>query len=326
MINKSLQEIKQALKGAKTAVIASHIDPDGDSIGSALALAMILEKLGIRTTVYSQDGLPKVYHFLPQADKVTNQLPAGSHYDLAIAVDCSVLNRLGPKIEFSKIAKLTMNIDHHPDNSYYAAINFVKAASSVAELIYNLSVFLEFKLNKDMATCLYVAMMTDTGCFRYENTTAETLSIAADFLKAGVKPHEMTTRIYENKSVASLRIAAYAMSRLEFSKDYRVAWTMITNQMMKDVGGKHEDVIGIVDCIRSVEKVEVAILFKEDKGKIKINFRAKNKANVSKIAKHFGGGGHNKAAGAIMTGDIAAIKDQVVAEVIKSLKTISPKR
>jgi len=319
MKKQALKEIKQAIKKAKTAIIAAHIDPDADAIGSSLAMAMLLKKLKVKSIIYSQNGIPKIYQFLPWTEKVLTRIPAKLHFDLAIILDSSVIERVGDKIDLKKMAKKIINIDHHPDNKRFGDINFVGQVSSAAEQIFKLAKYLKIKIDRDMAENLYVAMITDTGNFRYENTKASTFKMAAELFQTGIDPHDITTRIYDNKSIASVKLSALAMEKLEFADDKKVAWTSVTEEMMQKVDAKGEDLIGLVDQIRAISGVEVAILFREDKGKIKVNFRAKSDINVSVIANRLGGGGHHKAAGVIMEGSLLNAREKVLAETLKYL-------
>ncbi|OGC21696.1 hypothetical protein A2291_08190 [candidate division WOR-1 bacterium RIFOXYB2_FULL_42_35] len=321
MTNKKLFEtIKKNLKKADNAIVAVHVDPDGDTIGSALTMAMVLESFGVATTIYSEDGIPEIYHFLPLAEKVVNKIAYKVHFDLAIALDASDISRVGEKINLREVASFLINIDHHPDNTNYADINYVEKRSSTAECLYQLCKYLKIKINKEMAACLYTALITDTGNFRYENTSVDTFLMAADLLRAGLNTHEITTNIYDTRSIPSLRIAARALSQMEFSADHKVGWTVITKKMMAETRAKGEDLIGIVDQLRSVKGIEVAILFREEKGKVKLNLRSKHDVNVSTIASLFDGGGHNKAAGAIIEGNVEDVKNRVLTEVLKHVR------
>jgi phosphoesterase RecJ-like protein len=319
-MKKTFSEIKKALKKAKTAIVVSHVDPDGDSIGSMIATAMLLARHGISADLYSQDGVPRIYHFLPCADEVKSTPPNKQHYDLMIAVDASDVKRLGNKIFPREICRVLINIDHHPDNTRYGDINYVEKSSSTAELIYKLAKYLKFKINRPMAECLYVALITDTGNYRYENTSLDTFIMAEDMLRAGVDTHDLTTRIYDTKTVASIRVQAAALSTLKTSPDRKVAWAMVTREMMEKYGAKGEDLVGLVDQIRSIEGVEVAVLFRDEDGKVKVNLRSKDKINVSEVARRFGGGGHIRAAGAVFHDNIENVQKKVVAEVLKYLK------
>ena len=320
MRKKTLLKIKNALRKAKRAAVFAHIDPDGDAIGSALALAMILEKSGIAATIYSEDGVPRIYHFLPWSDRIVRHLPTGSHFDLALTVDSSDISRVGSKVNLREIAPVVINIDHHPDNTGFGDINLVEKISSASELVYELAKYLGIKFDKKIADCLYVALITDTGNFRYESTTVQTFNMAAGLIKAGVAPHEITTRIYDSKTISSIKINSAALSGLEFTPDKKIAWTAVTEEMMQRADAQGEDLIGLVDQIRAINGIEVAILLREENGRIKINFRSKYTVNVSEIARQFGGGGHVKAAGAIIKGPLDKVMEKVVAAAVKYLE------
>ncbi|MEA3493421.1 MAG: bifunctional oligoribonuclease/PAP phosphatase NrnA [Candidatus Margulisiibacteriota bacterium] len=317
-----LATIKKALKGARTALVVSHVDPDGDSIGSMISMAMIMTSMGINTDMYSKDGIPRVYRFLPWMEKVKNELRNDLNYDLLVAVDSSSKNRLGDDVDIREIANKVINIDHHPDNTNYGDMNFVEKCSSAAELVYRLAKYLEVEITEEMAENLYAALITDTGNYRYENTSAATFEMAGDLIKAGVDTHDITTKIYDTKSIASIHMLALALATLETSPDRKAAWITVTQEMMDRIKAKGEDLVGLVDIIRSIEGVEVAIQFREDHNKVKVNLRSKEKVNVSDIAKRFGGGGHIRAAGAIISGNIEDAKEKVIAEVTKYLKAM----
>jgi phosphoesterase RecJ-like protein len=321
-VRETLATLKKALKSARTALVVSHIDPDGDSIGSMICVGMILTGMGINTDLYSQDGVPRIYRFLPGVEKVKNEARADLHYDLLIAVDSSDIKRLGDRFSPKEIANIIINIDHHPDNSKYGNINYVEKSSSTAEMVFKLTKYLKVEVTKPMAENLYVALITDTGNYRYENTSFATFAMAGELLQAGLDTHEITTKIYDTKSIASIRIHALALSTLETSPDRKVAWVCVTQEMMEKVGAKGEDLVGLVDVIRSIEGVEVAILFRQEHDKVKVNFRSKEKVNVSEIAKRFGGGGHIRAAGAILEDTVENVKKKVVPEVLKYMKAL----
>ena len=313
-------DIKRAVKSAKTALVVSHVDPDGDSIGSMLAMGMILNQLGVVSDYYSEDGIPNIYRFLPGADQVRRVPIANRFYDLLFAMDASDIKRLGEKLSPQEISKVIINIDHHPDNTKYGNINYVEKSSSTAELVFKLAKYLKVKINRPMAENLYVALITDTGNYRYENTSIATFAMAGELLKTGLDTHEITTRIYDTKTIASIRIQAAALTNLEISPDRKAAWATVTQEMMDRTDAKGEDLVGLVDQIRSIDGIEVAILFREDNGKVKVNLRSKEKVNVSEIAKRFEGGGHIRAAGAILHGDVESVKNRVISEVLKYLK------
>ena len=223
-----LATLKKALKSARTALVVSHIDPDGDSIGSMICVGMILTGMGINTDLYSQDGVPRIYRFLPGVEKVKNEARSDLHYDLLIAVDSSDIKRLGDRFAPEEIANTIINIDHHPDNSKYGDINYVEKSSSTAEMIFKLAKYLNVQITKPMAENLYVALITDTGNYRYENTSFATFAMAGELLQAGLDTHEITTRIYDTKTIASIRNQAAALTNLEISPGRKVAWATVT--------------------------------------------------------------------------------------------------
>jgi phosphoesterase RecJ-like protein len=320
-MKQAFAKIKERLKNAKSAVVTAHVDPDGDAIGSMLAMGMVLEHLGLHVHYYCADLPPRIYRFLPGADRIRRELPAGSFFDLAVVLDSSDFSRIGDGVDLRQVAKLVINIDHHPDNTMFGDINYVTKASSVAEEVYDLAKYLNVRIDRRIADCLYAAMITDTGNFRYENTSVKTFMIAAELLKAGVNTHEISTRIYDNRSLPAVRIAALALSQLQITPDHKAAWMVVTREMMRQTGAKGEDMTGIVDHLRAIEGVEVAILFREEKdGQIKVNFRSKDRLNVSEIARRFGGGGHLKASGATLEGQTEEAVKRVIAEVEKYLQ------
>ncbi|MFA6430956.1 MAG: bifunctional oligoribonuclease/PAP phosphatase NrnA [Candidatus Margulisiibacteriota bacterium] len=318
----TLNKIKELLKTAKTILVASHVDPDGDSIGSMLAIGLFMEKQGKNATLFSADGVPKVYRFLSGSEKVVKNIPTGKIFDIAFVIDSSDISRIGSNVELRDIAKTIVNIDHHPDNTNFGDINCVKPTSSTAEIIFGCIKEFMPVIDKGIAENLYTAIITDTGNFRYENTSKTTMLIAAELLETGISTHEITSRIYDVKSIPSVKICAMSLLNLKFAAENKIAWTIVDKKMLTDAGARIEDTIGIVDIIRSIDGVEVAILFREENGRVKVNLRSKNKANVSEIAKRFGGGGHHKASGIAMDDSISQAEKLVINEAIKQLSTL----
>jgi bifunctional oligoribonuclease and PAP phosphatase NrnA len=315
-------KINNAFKSARTALIVSHVDPDGDSIGSMISVGMILTGMGVEVDLYSEEGVPRIYRFLPWADKVKKQIQENIKYDLLISVDASDIKRLGNRVSDKGIANQIINIDHHPDNTRYGDINYVRLSSSTAELVFHLIKYLKVPITKEIAENLYVALITDTGNYRYENTSKGTFDMAGELIAAGVDTHAITTKIYDTKTLASIRVLALALSTMETSADKKAAWVCVTQEMMDQVAAKPEDLVGLVDIIRSIDGVEIAVLFRQERDKVKINFRSKEKINVSEIAKRFGGGGHVRASGAVIVDSMENAKNKVVSEIEKYIKAL----
>ena len=312
-------EVIRAIQKAKSVLIVTHTDPDGDAIGSMLAMCLALKGSGRKISMYCRDKVPEIYKFLPQSDKVKHSI-SKVKFDIAIAVDCGGENRVGKGIKLKALADAVINIDHHPDNTEFGDINFIEKISSVSEILFRLFSEMGIRITKEIAACLYAGIMTDTGNFRYDYTTARTLDTAAFLARAGADISGIAMAIYESKTKSSVKVLGAAMYRLETSKSGKVAWTILPQKLMDSIGAKSEDLTGLVDQIRSIKGVEVAVLFREEDDRIKVNFRSKFKVNVSDIAKKLGGGGHIRASGAILQGSLENAKDKVLAEVFKVIK------
>lgn len=308
-MNRIFEFIKQELSRAKTAVVAAHVDPDGDTLGSMIALALMLKKLGIKAVMYSVDGVPRSYKFLPHSDEVYDH-PPKYESDLLITVDASDVSRIGAHpIKAKKI----INIDHHPDNTNFGNINCVELLSAVAELIYQLAEYLKIDIDPEIATALYVSIITDTGNFKYANTLPSTFEVAMNLVKRGANPSECATAVYDNKTLVSVKIFARALLNVETLKNGRVVYAAISNELIREMHAHGEDIVGVIDHLRTIDTAEVAVMLREEvKNKIKVNFRSKRAFNVSRIAKALGGGGHIQAAGAVIEGPLEEVKKKVL--------------
>ena len=318
--NGALKKIKTALSKTKSALVVCHIDPDADTIGSMLATALMLKQLKFDVEMLSIDPIPSTYNFLPQISEIKRSISQDAMFDVAIIVDAGDIGRIGEGISLRERAKIIINIDHHPDNTMFGDINFVEQVSSSAELVYNLCKHLKIPISPDMAICLYTAIITDTGNFRYENTTISTFLIAAELVRRGASPNEIASKIYDTKSISSLKVLALALEKIESSPDGKIVWTAVTDEMLEQAHALGEELTGIVDHLRSAASAQVALLFREEKNKeIKINLRSKEKVNVQKIAAKLGGGGHRRAAGVVLSGSLEEVKKKVLEEVQKHL-------
>lgn len=313
-MKKLREDIKNAVLASKTAILAAHVDPDGDTLGSMIAMALLLEKLGLKCTLYSPDGVPHTYRFLPQADRVVDRVPK-VEFDLLITVDASDISRVGrQKIKAKKI----INIDHHPDNTNFGDINYVELLSAVAEQVYKLALDFGVGIDQDIATALYISIITDTGNFRYSNTLPSTFEVAKQLVERGANPTQCANLVYDNRSLAGLKVLAAALENVETVKKGKVVYSVVTHQMVMDTKAHGEDLVGIIDHLRTLESAEVAIMFREERrGLFKINLRSKGAVNVSRVAKALGGGGHVQASGCEVEGDIEEIKKKVLDLVLK---------
>ena len=303
MTTRTLLNLLKLIKTNKKFLIVSHISPEGDAIGSSIALALGLEKMGKSVYVLNRDPVPDILKFLPSAKIVTRKIPSGK-FDVMFIVDCPNMERTGLK---NLRAKITVTIDHHLLLSQVIpkqSLNLIDPkASATGELVYKLLHSLHVTIDKAIATNLYTAILTDTGGFRYSNTTPESLKIASRLVAAGADPWEITKEVYENFSFNRLRLVSLCLPTIE--KKGKITSITVTRDMFKKTKTSIEDTESIVDFPRQIKGSEVALLFREDRKNLyKISLRSKGKVNVAKIAKTFGGGGHANAAGCKLTGSL----------------------
>jgi phosphoesterase RecJ-like protein len=312
MKKSALSEIKKRIQKANNILLVSHIDPDGDTLGSMLALHLLLKKTGKQNTMFSGDPVPDIYQFLPSVKQIKNRVRPYD-FDLIIALDAGSLGRLDPMFE-NITPEIIINIDHHSDNTRYGKINYITKVSCAGEQIYALAKHFKVSLDKNIGVCLYVAIMTDTGNFKYDNTTAETFAIAEELLKLGVSPDKTANAVYENRSWPAVKLLAAALENAQSIAKGKIIYTVITKEILLNTAAHNQDFTGLIDHLRAIRGAEVAIIIREDyeKERVKINFRSKSYVDVQKIAKELGGGGHSRAAGAIMHGDLLQIAEKVI--------------
>jgi phosphoesterase RecJ-like protein len=247
--------------------------------------------------------MPNVYHFLPGIREVKNVETADDlleQYDLAISVDCGSSDRLGPSEKYFNNAKTSVNIDHHISNKRFGNINIVvPTAAASGEIIADLLKELKIPLDPNIATCLYAALMTDTGCFKYSNTSSKALETAAQLVGAGADPEYIYKQIYENHPRAQAMLHADALLKTQFNSDYSLGWTVISRTMLAEHGALDEHIDGLVEAIRQIDTVMISAMFKETKdGNTKVSLRSDSHAiDVAAVMEKFNGGGHKMAAG-----------------------------
>lgn len=300
MINSSsgLDTIAKLLLEEDNFLIVSHMNPDGDSVGSALALWIALNSLGKKAVVTTIDPVPFKYRFIPCWEEVKKwQEVEHRDYGLFISLDSSDLRRIEPLMGLAMTQKI-INIDHHVTNEKFGLYNHIDAgAGSVGEIIYELLKQMKVEISKEIAICLYTAINTDTGSFRYANTTSRTHRIAAELVDIGVQPAEMTRCIYENTTREGTLLIKEALSTLDFDCGALIAHVTVTLDMMERTGAREEDTEGLINYTRNIQGVEIGILFKEIcEGKVRVGFRS-HSIDVSRLAETYGGGGHPRAAG-----------------------------
>jgi phosphoesterase RecJ-like protein len=324
----AFNQLLESIKKAKNVVILSHVGPDGDTLGSMLAMNEILKNYNnIEKIDYIISGrIPDVYKFLPgiESAKTVNNSELYSSYDLAIAVDCASVERLGDSIDLFRNAKSTANLDHHISSINFADVNIINSiASATGQIVYDLIKFLNINITKNMATYLYTAILTDTGGFKFENTKPETLEICADLMRYGANAVNIYQECLELKPLAMVRLQANVIDNAIFTFDNKIAYTSVTRKLLEFFNASDDHVDGISKSLREINTVEVAIVFKEtSKGDTKISFRSK-KVDVCEISKFFGGGGHKLAAGCTIQKNIADTINEVLPIVKKQISRLS---
>ncbi len=328
----SFDEISNILQKNNNFLITSHINLDGDAIGSELALYSILKKLKKKPIILNQGKLPKVYDFLPGVNKVQyleDDYIDTKSIDVGIALDCSNVKRMGKTYEIFKNIKTIINIDHHASNESFGDLNYVDSSvSSVGEIIYELIRFINVDLlDEDICTCLFTSILTDTGSFRYSNVSSRTFKIASDLTSFEIKPHLIAAKIYNRNTYPGLKLLGEALSTLEANNSNYVSWITITRKMLNNTKANDEEIEGIIDVAATLDNNEISILFRETKdNKIKISFRSKGNFDVNKFAGKFNGGGHPNAAGCLCSGKMYKIKDKILSQLFKEIKPCEEER
>ena len=323
-MSSAFQSIAEAIHPAETIAILSHMRPDGDAIGSQLALMLSLRQLGKQVVAWNENGLPDSFRFLRYSELVTMPPPPAEAriFDLAIALDTATRQRLGTTLNAIRSAKYWINIDHHASNPGYGDLNYIdSSAPATGQIIYDFLQSQALPLTRETADALYVAISTDTGSFRYPNTRARTFEIAAHLISAGVNAGELARHLYDSYPKRRVLLLGELLRNARFDAEDRVASLSLTRETKDRYQVKPEDIDGLIDSIRAVDTVAVAIFFEELKdGRIRISMRSKDdRIDVSRLCAEFGGGGHALAAGARARGSLGEVSARVLERVINEI-------
>lgn len=315
-----LESIIAALEPCKTILISVHRNPDGDALGSQLALMLALEKRQKTVTAHNFDPVPEVYRFLPRADRIGTGRSVSGSYDAYVVLD-SEPQRTG-LFDGTYPAHTLINIDHHMTNPLIWRNTWLDAdASATGEMVYRLIRRLGVPIDREIALCLFTSIFTDTGSFRYTNTTPESMRISAELLEAGADPWLVTENVYESFAFRRIKLLGAVLSSLERNADGRVAWVVVTDELYRLTGTSSEDTENFINFVRSVKGVEVAVLLRQIGDKqYKISLRSKGRVDLSGLAQSFGGGGHKNAAGGVASGTIKEVTSKVINEIDKAVR------
>jgi len=303
------------IDGARTIIVGAHIDPDGDAIGSTLGLTRALRLAGhdaVAVLADPADNLPVTYAFLPGAGEYRAADTLTSP-DLFIALDTPTFARLGDAEPLARSAADLVVIDHHPDNARYGTVSVVDpTASSVGAMVWELLGQLGLPRDEAIATCLYTALVTDTGRFSYSNTTPRALRTAAEMIEAGVDAASVFTSVYESRSAGALQLIGRTLERITCLENGRIAYSRVDASDFVETGASPAEGENLIDQVRSIGGAEIVFLLKTGGDRVRVSLRAKGGADVGSIARVFGGGGHAAAAGFTFEGDADALLERLL--------------
>jgi phosphoesterase RecJ-like protein len=315
-----IDKVVSALRNSSTILISIHKNPDGDALGSQLGLMRALEKLGKNVVACNIDPVPEIYRFLPGCDRIKVGGLVQATYDAMVVLDAEPA-RTGLFTD-TWPARMLINIDHHITNPRVWPLTWLDAdAAATGEMIYRLIMRLGVPIDEDLALCLFTAIFTDTGSFRYSNTTPESMRIAASLMEAGADPWVITENVYESFAYRRIVLLGHVLADVHRSSDGRAAWVVVTDELYRRTGTTAEDTDNFVNFVRSVKGVEVAVLFRQvGPAQYKISLRSKGRVDLSGLAQSLGGGGHKNAAGGVLDGTFSEVRDRVIRAVEQQIE------
>jgi phosphoesterase RecJ-like protein len=308
-----LRQAAAAIQAARQILIATHVNPDGDALGSLCGLALAGERLGKRVARISVDGVPEIYASVPCVDRVVTAAPAGS-FDLGIGVDADGSDRLGDAEPAILSCPTIIDIDHHTGADRYGTIQLIDStAAATGELIFDLIRELGVPLDREIAECLMMAIVTDTGAFRFPSVKPRTLRIAAELMEAGAHPAPIVEQVYGQRSPGATRLFGRALERMQRLPNGRFVWSALSREDFRETGARADETDGIINELRAVHGVDLAMLLREEEdGQVRVSFRAREGVDAAALAREFGGGGHRAASGATLPGPLSTAVRRVV--------------
>jgi phosphoesterase RecJ-like protein len=309
-----LQRIVDAVRTRRRFVLSSHSRPDGDSIGSQLAMAYALREMGKEATVVNADPAPPPMMAFPGVPDIRLAPSVEGEFDAAIIMECGDLKRTG----VSGLERfLVINIDHHPGNSAFGAINWFDAsAAACAEMVFDVVRALGVPLTKEIATHVYLAILTDTGSFHYSSISPRTFDICRECLEAGVDPVLVARNVYDSNNMGRLKLFGAVLGAMQIDQTGRIAIVYVDHEMARAAGGTYEDTEGLVNLPLTVKEIEAVVFFKQEKGdEYRVSLRSKGDVDIGSIAKEYGGGGHKNASGCTIAGPIEELQKTLVEKI-----------
>ena len=324
MDKEAMMSVAEVIRTKDKFLLSAHVNPEGDSVGSQIAMFLLLRKIGKKAAIVNHDEVPHNLRFLEGSREITKHFPEELQPSVAIMLDCPVMERTGRVGKLLEEECFIVNIDHHISNEYFGDVNWVEpGVSSVGEMVFNLAQELKIEIDKPIAEAIYAAIVTDTGMFNYGNTSSDTHRVVGELMSAGVSPKYMFSQIFEKRSDVEMRILGKALSDLQVAAGGKLAYMSISKEMYESEGVKSVPTDDFINFPRSIEGVEVAILFKENpaaRGRVNVSFRSSGKADVNKLAALFGGGGHPQASGCVIECPLADARQRVLDEASKMIQ------
>jgi phosphoesterase RecJ-like protein len=313
-----IQHVTSALRERRRFVISSHSRPDGDSIGSQLAMAFALRALGKDVTVVNLDPAAHQFMAFPGVRDIRISPTVEGDFDAAIIMECSDYARTGVR---GLDRYFTINIDHHPGNTGYGQINwFDPSAAACAEMVFDVVQALGVPLSVEIATHVYIAILTDTGSFHFSNLSPRTFEICRQLLEAGVDPVRIARQVYDSSSLGRLKLCGAIMTGLQVDPTGKIAVLYVDRAMAKATGASYEDTEGVINQPLTVKELQAVVFFKQTEGdEYRVSLRSKGDADIGAVAKEFGGGGHKNAAGCTVTGRIDELRNSIVSKVAQAI-------
>lgn len=314
-----LSQVVELIENKQFFGITTHVRPDGDGIGSSLGLCWLLKSLGKSAEVIVRDTIPVAYQQLPGADEIRRVAEIDKNYDAVFVIECSDVARPGI-INLDK--QFNVNIDHHTTSAHFGSVNWIDAtASAVGEMIYNLCKAIGGRITKEIAECIYLALVTDTGSFHFPNTTERTLKVASELVKVGVKPAQVSEAVYNSYPWSRVELMGQVLATVKRDATGRVAWMRQTLDMVEETDAVEGDNSGFVNIPLMAKDVEAVVYMRETKpGAYRVSLRSKGDINVARIAEKFGGGGHKNASGCRVEGDWDVWESKIVQAIIEAVE------
>ncbi len=316
-----LAAVADALRRSGSVLLSVHRNPDGDALGSQLALLRSLERLGKSVRAHNLDPVPEIYRFLPGQERIASGPAVDGSYDALVVLD-SEPERTG-LFDGSYPARTLINIDHHVTNPRVWPLTWLDTdAAATGEMVYRLLERLGAAMDQATAQCLFTAIFTDTGSFRYSNTTAASMRIAASLIDAGADPWVVTENVYESFAFRRIALLGAVLAGMERTSDGRAAWVVVNEDLYRRTGTTAADTDNFVNFVRAVKGVEVAVLFRQTgQEQYKISLRSKGRVDLTGVARSLGGGGHRNAAGGVLDGSFSAVRDRVLETVRQQIES-----